>query len=58
MAEQSGLLGVSEELEVEVPMRDGVILRGNLYRPVGKAQGLPEDAAHNHDHYLYGLPKK
>ena len=25
---------------------------------IGKAQGLPEDAAENHDHYLYGLPKK
>lgn len=25
---------------------------------MGKAQGLPGDAAENHDHYLYGLPKK
>lgn len=25
---------------------------------IGKAQGLPEDAAENHDHYLYGVPKK
>lgn len=25
---------------------------------IGKAVGLPEDAAENHDHYLYGLPKK
>ncbi|MDQ1256643.1 MAG: hypothetical protein QG656_1241 [Candidatus Hydrogenedentes bacterium] len=25
---------------------------------VGKAQSLPEDAAENHDHYLYGSPKK
>ena len=25
---------------------------------VGKAKGLPPDAAVNHDHYLYGLPKK
>ncbi len=25
---------------------------------VGIADGLPEDAAHNHDHYLYGTPKK
>lgn len=24
----------------------------------GLAQGLPEDMARNHDHYLYGLPKK
>jgi len=25
---------------------------------IGKAKGLPEDAAENHDHYLYGVPKK
>jgi hypothetical protein len=25
---------------------------------VGKAKGLPPDAASNHDHYLYGLPRK
>jgi hypothetical protein len=25
---------------------------------IGKATGLPTDAALNHDHYLYGLPKR
>lgn len=25
---------------------------------IGKAKGLPPDAALNHDHYLYGLPKR
>ena len=25
---------------------------------IGKARGLPADAAENHDHYLYGTPKK
>ncbi len=25
---------------------------------VAKARGLPPDAAMNHDHYLYGLPKR
>jgi hypothetical protein len=25
---------------------------------MGKAESLSEDAAENHDHYLYGLPKK
>lgn len=24
----------------------------------GKAVGLPEDIAENHDHYLHGLPKR
>ena len=33
-------------------------LYDRLKSAVGKAQGLPEDAAHHHDHYLYGLPKK
>ncbi|MGD9496471.1 MAG: CocE/NonD family hydrolase [Armatimonadota bacterium] len=32
---ESGFLGIVEELEVEVPMRDGVMLRGNLWRPHG-----------------------
>jgi len=25
---------------------------------IGKAKGLPPDAALNHDHYLHGLPRK
>ena len=25
---------------------------------IGTVEDLPPDAAHNHDHYLYGLPKK
>lgn len=25
---------------------------------LGKAEGLPEDAAEYHDHYLYGIPKQ
>ena len=25
---------------------------------VGTAKGLPPDAALNHDHYLYGMPKR
>ena len=25
---------------------------------VGKAEGLPPDSSVNHDHYLYGAPKK
>ncbi len=29
-----------------------------LLRHAGKAVGLPEDAARNHDHYLYGTPSK
>jgi hypothetical protein len=29
-----------------------------LLRYAGRATGLPADLARNHDHYLYGLPKK
>lgn len=29
-----------------------------LLRHAGKAKGLPQDMAENHDHYLYGTPKK
>ena len=29
-----------------------------LMKYAGKAVGLPEDAARNHDHYLYGTPKR
>jgi hypothetical protein len=29
-----------------------------LLRFAGKAKGLPDDIARNHDHYLHGLPKK
>lgn len=25
---------------------------------IGKAEGLPADSSINHDHYLYGAPKK
>lgn len=36
----------------------GRTLTERLASIIGKAQGLPEDAAENHDHYLYGAPKK
>jgi len=25
---------------------------------IGAAEGLPEDASENHDHFLYGVPKR
>ena len=33
MTEESGALGIVVEGDVEVPMRDGIILRANLFRP-------------------------
>jgi hypothetical protein len=29
-----------------------------VLRVAGKAEGLPADLAENHDHYLYGTPKR
>ena len=42
------------------PPADGQIppLAERLRNVIGKAVGLPEDAARHHDHYLYGVPKK
>lgn len=37
---------------------EGPTLYERLKHLAGKAEGLPPDAAINHDHYLYGLPKK
>ena len=39
-------------------VNEGPTLYERLKHVVGKAKGLPPDAAQNHDHYLYGLPKK
>ncbi len=36
----------------------GTTLGQRLMKYSGKAEGLPSDLARNHDHYLYGTPKK
>jgi len=36
----------------------GETLGQRMMKFAGKAVGLPEDAARNHDHYLYQTPKK
>jgi hypothetical protein len=45
--------GTSDEREPEIPS-----IYETLKDFVGKAEGLPPDASVNHDHYLYGLPKR
>lgn len=35
----------------------GLSLQSLLLTVAGQAEGLPEDAARNHDHYLYGTRK-
>lgn len=37
---------------------DGRTLGEKLLKYAGKAVGLPPDAARNHDHYLYGTPRR
>jgi hypothetical protein len=58
-----------EELEVRIePLEspvgevlldeNGQTLGQKLLKHAGKAVGLPPDLAVNHDHYLYGTPRK
>ena len=37
---------------------DGEDIWTEMEKFVGRAPDLPEDAARNHDHYLYGAPKR
>jgi hypothetical protein len=53
------------EVFVEVPATAPIKAPGerlpptqSLLKYAGKAVGLPEDASENHDHYLYGTPKR
>jgi hypothetical protein len=47
-------------VENEGPLLDdaGQTLGQKLMKFAGRAAGLPEDAALNHDKYLYGTPKR
>jgi hypothetical protein len=49
------ILESGEEVLVD---ENGQTLGQKLLKHAGKAVGLPPDAARNHDHYLYGTPKK
>lgn len=51
------------EVRVEIPERRSPGVVASVFRQryaevIGKAEGLPNDAAENHDHYLYGSPRK
>ncbi len=49
---------VSSEKEGPLLDEKGETLGEKLMKFAGRAVGLPEDAAVNHDHYLYGTPKR
>jgi hypothetical protein len=65
--EQSARLAEGAEVSVR-PLRRAARASGRKKAPstlyerlksvAGKAKGLPPDASINHDHYLYGLPKR
>jgi len=55
--------GAVVKVEMEKPARKSRAKRKRslsekLLAWSGTAKGLPPDLAKNHDHYLYGLPKK
>jgi hypothetical protein len=50
--------GAKVEVHVKEPPTAASPLGDMLLKHAGKAQGLPEDLAAQHDHYLYGTPKK
>jgi hypothetical protein len=57
-----GLKVQIETVDVEAPeiatCDNTETLGQKLLKHAGKAVGLPPDLAENHDHYLYGTPKK
>ena len=50
--------GTVVEVLVKAPATAASDLGAMLLRHAGKAKGLPPDAAVQHDHYLYGTPKR
>ncbi|MCX5772136.1 MAG: hypothetical protein NTZ09_17935 [Candidatus Hydrogenedentes bacterium] len=46
------------EVSIEVTESAGPTLAERLASVIGTAKALPDDAAENLDHYLYGTPKK
>ena len=50
--------GVRVEIVLKQEAQAASSLGEMLLRHTGKAVGLPEDMADQHDHYLHGTPKK
>ena len=46
------------EVDIESAAKPSSSLGEMLLRHAGKAVGLPEDMAAQHDHYLHGTPKR
>ncbi len=50
--------GLRVEVEIKTAIHPSSSLSEMLLRHAGKAVGLPEDLAAQHDHYLHGTPKQ
>lgn len=50
--------GARVEVVVKLAAKAASPLGETLLRHAGKAVGLPEDLAAQHDHYLHGTPKR
>lgn len=55
--------GAPVKIELEIDLSDsgediGLSFGERYAEVLGKARSLPEDAAENHDHYLYGVAKR
>ena len=51
--------GVAVEVELRTLEDESVPTLYDRYRGIiGIAKGLPRDLSENHDHYLYGTPKR
>lgn len=49
---------VVEPVKPKQPLDEATTIGQRLIRFSGKAKNLPPDASRNHDHYLYGTPKR
>ena len=56
--EQSLPEGTIVQVETVEAEKPADTLGKRLMKYAGAIDGLPSDLAHNHDHYLYGTPKK
>lgn len=50
--------GTVVQVQPVTPMAEGKGVWGKLLKLAGRGEHLPPDAARQHDHYLYGLPKR
>ena len=49
---------ITAQVAVEGADQDGPTLYDRLKPIIGTIQGLPEDLAEQHDHYIHGTPKR